>query len=250
MRLPRSQEKGFSLIEILLSLALSVTVLALIKNPLMQTLNLDKVVKDRNVLQNLEDRLRQSVIQNASFEIALAASPPLSACVKQDGKPCLGGRQPLSLFIAKDKRTTGLFAARGEACSGGACPISIEAYFSGICAIGSSGVAEPGCELAPTLEIEYKLSVGGAIFRRGLIYRANSNLVLADENATCEVDELGRSHFAHAISPQKIACLPPPRHERKLSGIQLGDCPGINDILVGFAPGGQRICAPIRRKQP
>ncbi len=245
MPLRAGPHHGFSLIEILLALTLSLGALAFVKEPLMQTLQLHKLVKDRSVIQNLEDALKRSVNQNASFELALDLNPDLGACIRQDAEPCKPGRLPVDFLLAKGRPTTGLFGAGGEPCQGRACPIQIETQFAGICKD-----AQERCELAPAIEVEYRILVGGTLFKKGLIHRANANVVVADENTTCDVDDLGRSSFAHAIAPKKMNCLSPPRFERKITGIELGDCERISDILVGFAPDGKRICKAILRKNP
>lgn len=245
MPLGTGPHQGFSFIETLLALALSLGALALVREPLMQTLNLKKLVQDRNILQNLEDKLKRSVNQTAAFDLALDANPELGACIRQDGKPCKAGSMPVQFLLAKGHPTSGFFGARGEPCRGNGCPIRIDTHFTGFC----KNPAE-SCDVAPAIEVEYRLFVGDALYKKGLIHRANAVVEIADENATCDVDDLGRSSFAHAIAPKKMSCISPPRYERKLSGIQLGDCSVISEILVGFGPGGQRICAPILRKNP
>lgn len=237
-------ESGFSLIETVLALGLGLGLLAFVKDPLMSTLQLNALTKDENAWQNLENDLRRSVLDNALFAIAQKQNPVLDHCLQADDLPCPAGRHPVHLYLSEKRLSTGPMAAPGIPCTGSPCALEVQATFNGVC---RTTVA---CDAVGAVEFDYRILVAGKVFRQGYLQRNNKVKNIVDENQACQVDDLGRSGFAQSIGPTSIGCLAAPRLNRKVSGIELGDCLRGRELLVGFDAGGKRICEAIKRAAP
>ncbi len=246
MSSPSAPESGFSLLEMMVTLGISLAVLALVREPLLSTLSLRKTVQDQNVWQNLENNVRWSILNDALFDSAVNANSELSDCVRADSKLCDETRYSIDLFLGPGRKSTGKFKGAGETCQSGVCPIVVEASFAGLC----RGLAP--CDAASSLAIDYRILVEGNLFKQGSVYRPNVIMNIADDNRACDVDRLGRSSFVHKIGPlpQNLDCREPPKLERKITGVQIGECSNVNDILLGFDGDGKLICKPYLRANP
>ena len=228
----------------MLALGMMAGLLYYLKEPFFTALHLSSLAQDRATWQNIENDLRQSVVDASLFELARKKSPELDACLRVDDVTCKTGPQPITFYLSDSRATTGLFKSQGVSCSGSSCPIAVEATFTGLCR-----TAGP-CDVAGTIEVDYRILIDQKLFRQGYLQRPNKEKLLVDENISCGVNDLGRSGFAHSIGPMNIDCVLPLRLNRKVTGIELGDCARGREVLVGFDSGGKRICSDVKRSNP
>lgn len=233
--------KGFSLLEILIALAGSLGLLAIIRGPLLDSMSLQALTSNRNVLARLEADLRRSVLEDARFNIAKSKNAELRACMTADGVSCPQGKKTLTLYLQDSKATTGSFSATGETCTSISCAVTITATFIGICA----GAAN--CDTATSLDIDYRILFRDKLYKSGYLQFANRNEELSDDTETCTSDSLGRSMLARGINKGKLNCIPIIAPTRAIAGVTPGDCQSGKEVLVGFDPSGKIICAPILR---
>lgn len=234
------KNKGFSLLETMIALAVAVGAVLWIKDQVLAVLWIQNIIQDRNYLQNLENDLRIAIQSEKGFEVNTAADPALQACLKADQKLCSNTGELTHLVNANRKPVTGGFAGPGKSCSGTSCPVQITVLLSGTCATPAEG-----CDVARSLMFDYTISVDGAPYRRGFVQKLLKEGAGSDSNSACPMDDEDRTGFAFRISSGQVACLNPDRPIQKITGLKPGSCVGGKEILSGFRANGTPICTKI-----
>lgn len=233
--------QGFSLIEMMIAIGIGGLLTILGKDYVMSALRLQQLARDRNSLQNLEQDLRRAALDSSMWAISSSKDKTLENCVKTDSINCQPGSHPLRLYLTDTRLATGNFSGPGKACSGKACPILITANFTGICK------APGACDAAAFVQVDYEISVDGALYRKGLFRLVNTEAQFSDNAVSCGFDASGRIMLANQIEPSKVNCVDAPAISRTVSGVKPGNCKPNEELLTGFAADGTPICQAIKR---
>jgi hypothetical protein len=213
---------------------------------------MQQLVRNRAYLGELEQGLRRALLDDAAFAVNLDKNVALKACWQEDGTNCPSLPKNLDLVTLRNQPLTGPFPAPGKTCSAPQdCPLLIQASFRSVCEQATST-----CDMASAVLIDYKIQLQESVskrtvLRQGFLQKMNPKRLVNDKNIVCPLTSQGLASFASAIGPQKLACAPPPPFQRTLAGVVPKTCDlAQKEILVGFAPSGQALCAKAKGVGP
>ena len=239
-RYQRDRSAGFSVLELVIALALTMLIAFYAVDNLILSQELSKLASNRVAISQLEKDLRSAVFDTRSFFVTATKNPSLYGCLKLDSRNCPRGMVPITFMLTKDMPMTGSYQASGERCADDSCPFKLASSFEAIC-----GRSTP-CDRARYLVIHYEISFDETILKKGSIRRTFAVKPVSDDSYSCQTDNFGRSKLAYGLRPSGVDCRDLPELQREISGVDPADCkPGL-ELLVGFDADGAAICQPIK----
>ena len=234
---------GFSVLELLIALGISMILLVFGGQNLLNIQELHKSVQDRAVMTSIEENVKRAILFNLPDSTRKNAA--LKNCLTTTGK-CRVKRTRFSLYQGKNI-VSGRYNANGGKCREGfkKCPMMVAAYFTPICKEGKAS-----CDVARSFFVDYKIFLGKTPIKKGSLRTSNFQKTVSDVNFSCDVDSRGITRIAKSIDMDrsrnnKISCLDAPKIEAKVTGITPKDCLPNQELLVGFTAAGAAICEPI-----
>ena len=236
----RLGQDGGSMMQIMIALAMGGVLLLTLSQIFSASNDVKSLVRNADVLMELEQRVRQAAMSNWSIAITRARNKKINACFVA-GETCPTAWTRFDLGLFKHDRASGGYEYSGGKCSS-FCPIEVETRFSGSC-------TKNPCTVASVLHIEYRILIQGDLARKGVVSHTFKVPRTTDQNVSCGVDDLGRPKFAKTIANGSLSCLQVPKIKTKLEGVRAGTCvraKGPQQVLVGFESSGELICEPAK----
>lgn len=242
------QERGFSLIEVLVAAGIGVAVLSFAGSEIRRSMELKRLVTKHDIIGNLEEKIRRAVKDPVSMERSGKGDKKLESCLQADKDNCetSGGDFDLvSVSGGTDgnivQTLTGSYNGSGASCTAG-CPLKVETSFKAVC---RGSVAT--CDVGETIVVSYRILVDEHVFRSGVVTIVNPVDGAGDDNLACGLDERNLPKFANHVSQATMSCLPLPVGARRLTGVNPGSCVMGKEVMVGFDPGTKEIiCVPAK----
>ncbi|MGE0172402.1 MAG: PilW family protein [Oligoflexales bacterium] len=245
---------GFTIIELLISMAIGIFLLSASSGFVMRALSVSKVVKSRTLVADLEEQIRLAADHDLSIVYSGNQEDKLEACLEDDGIPCTaisGGKKTITKFSlyrvsgTRNMKLSGSLSAQGGPCAS-SCPILVEVFFTPECG------GPPTCDQALNILIQYNLSIDGDLIRSGAVYhrvQKTEVVTAADGAKTCGLDKTSQlPTFVSGVEPFKknLTCTEMPGVEHTIAGVTPGDCITGKEVLIGFDPTTKAaICAPV-----
>lgn len=237
-----AQEEGFSLIEMMVTLALTIGLSYFAVDNILMVKELAKLTENKIIISNLEEDVRATITQKSRFFATSKKNTYIKNCLLEDGKFCPTDSQDLKLWVSSKQPLPVKFYADGRRCNLDECPIEAKATYRGICELTSR------CDKIASSLVEYTITAGDVVMKRGSIRRNVSSETFSDTNEVCENQPEGRKLLVSDMRAGRLNCVPAPPFERSITGAVSGTCVMGKEVLVGFDAEGAPVCEAIKFK--
>ena len=237
-----SQQSGFSVIELMVSIAVMVTLSYFAVDNLLEMRSIANLAERKTMISNIEEDIRAGVLKKNRFVATLRKYPEIKTCLIEDQKQCPSDPIKFDLWVSENRKLPLKFNLNGSTCKTDSCAIEAELTFRGICAESSR------CDKVATSLVEYSIRVDDAVLKRGSVFRSVSARTYSDDNEICRNGEPGQVMLVSDIRRKRLRCVPGPTMTRSVNGVTPSDCVLGKELMVGIDENGAVICEPLKFK--
>jgi hypothetical protein len=241
---PLLRQDGFTILEAIISFGIALIVVLMSTQQILNTAKVSKVLKSKNRLSQIEERIRHTAADEASLNASGASSSGLKACLNDDGKTCNGKETEFVLKHAIGAKTvdlSGSFDEGGKTCTLGIGCIKVTTRFQGQCRDSVT------CDQAHLIVTSYDIYLGGELVRTGavpfLIERTYTTTAPVGKTAGCDAGEEGTMNFLtqfNAVTGAK-SCQQATFPVANLGKVPTTSC-NEGEVLVGIDAARKAIC--------
>lgn len=242
----RAQQSGFTLLETVIAVGITLSVLSFAGAQVKQNLQIQALARKHDVIAGMETKLRLAFKNpSSSFTKNKAVNKPLRECLDGEGAMCSPKPTDLEVWLSSgegtglvESRLTGDFDANGRPCLAG-CAFTVKVQMEAICP--DSGT----CDEASGIYANYSIFVSKTPVREGSITVLKYSGDVSDDNQACGLDPVdGSVMVVRGVSNGTVTCESIPKVSRTLTGVLPGTCKD-GEVLVGFKEDGSVLCEAV-----